>query len=170
VSKETDRCSILPLPPLARLLGLSLRTAERLAQQGVLVRVSRGRYDVPGSIQSYIAHMLTQAPGQPEEQTGDLVEARRRLYEAQTRRIHLENETRQGELIETHVVEGYLARIALIYGTQLDSLAGRLAGELAPAMTPAEARQKLFGECRRIRAATAGELERYAEELSAKAA
>jgi hypothetical protein len=166
----TDPCTELPVLPLARILGLSERTAYRLAEAGVLVRTAKGRYDVAQSVQSYIIHMLTSAaPGQSEE-SPDLAQARQDLYREQTRRLRLENDARESQLVEADLVEGFLAHVAVTFGAQLDALGGRLAGQLEGACScrAAEIRARIFAECRRIRGATAGELERYAGDLLQK--
>jgi phage terminase Nu1 subunit (DNA packaging protein) len=84
-----------------------------------------------------------------------------------TRRIDLELKIaeRKKEVLPIDYLKGLVFSIAGVYTSQLDGLASRMAGELSACNSPAEIRQLIHEETRRIRNATAGvmesELERF---------
>lgn len=68
----------------------------------------------------------------------------------------------QNKVLLVEDVKDTLSEISIAFGSQLDALGGRLANELAAIEDPAEVRQVLFAECRRIRSSTADALEALA--------
>lgn len=87
---------------LAGRIGISLKVFERLAIEGVMVRVSRGRYLVFGSIQNYIRKLTNAASGRDGGVTGA---ARVRLLNAQAEVAEIKQAALRGEFLPAKEVE-----------------------------------------------------------------
>lgn len=57
---------------LGDLLGVTERRIRQLAEEGVLVRVSKGRYSLAGSVKSYLVHLKTNRELKEKEPSDDL--------------------------------------------------------------------------------------------------
>lgn len=75
---------------LGKVLNITARRVGQYAQEGVFQRVARGQYLLVQSVQSYIAATETPSEG------ADLRRERVALVKAQTRRIELENASKEG--------------------------------------------------------------------------
>lgn len=95
---------------------------------------------------------------QPEGNVAPMSEHRAELVQEQTRRLRLQNEQAERELVPANEVQHVFSEVATIFSTQLDALAGRLAGG------DAVERDRIFNECRRIRLETADALEAFAND------
>jgi hypothetical protein len=71
---------------LAERIGISMKVFERLAIEGVMVRVSRGRYLVFGSIQNYVRELTNAASGRDGGATGQ-ARARRKPRPPNSKRL-----------------------------------------------------------------------------------
>ena len=91
---------------------------------------------------------------------GKQEEARLKFHQAD--KAEVEAMKAKNEVLVIEEVRDALNEIAATYGSQLDSLGGRTANELAAIDDPAEIRQILFAEGRRIRSQTADALEALA--------
>ena len=67
--EATAALSPVSLPVLAETLGLTVRAVNQLAVTGVVVKVSRGRYDLQASVCSYIATLRKPGGGNKERLT-----------------------------------------------------------------------------------------------------
>jgi hypothetical protein len=85
------------------------------------------------------------------------------LIKAQADNAECKYQMKRGALVALDAVEQVLNEVAVLYGSSLDALPGRLAQELAGISDPAILKAKLFDECRHIRNLTAGHLERFAK-------
>jgi phage terminase Nu1 subunit (DNA packaging protein) len=144
-------------PQLAALIGLSGRQVQRLAAEGVLPRDGRGRYDPTKAVPAFVQYLRDGREG-----SGSLVEEKLRLTVAQRREIEQKTRHRARELVEIDEVDRVFAAAMVTVGSQLDGLGGRLANELSALTDPAQVREVLFRETRRIRAAAAAQLEALA--------
>jgi phage terminase Nu1 subunit (DNA packaging protein) len=155
-----------PANVLARLFNLTERRIQQLAKDGVIVRGERGKYDFIASVRGYIGYLQERSIGRGDgeyDESGDIKEERKRLIHAQAEKTESENYKLRGELIPIQLVEECLNEVAVLYGSGVDALPGRLANELAGVNDPAEIKSILFAECRRIRQATAASLAGLAE-------
>lgn len=143
---------------IAKLLRISSRHIRRLSRDGVLPRAGSGPrdgFDLATCIPKYLAHLEGEA-------AGSLSEARRKLVEAQRRDLENRMRRREGETVDRDDVQRAFLSAMTSIGGQLDGLAGRVSAEIAGLVEPAQVREVLFRECRRIRNTAAAELEAIA--------
>ncbi|MDP5277157.1 hypothetical protein [Chengkuizengella axinellae] len=80
---------------ICEILGLSARRIQQLANEGILIRVSHGKYDLPASIQSYISYIKEQ---EMEEAELDKTEEEAKWTKARREKTELELQIMRGEL------------------------------------------------------------------------
>ena len=88
-----------------------------------------------------------------------------RKVKEQANKLEIENAVKLYELLPVEEVADFYYTIAVVFGSQLDALAGRLSGQLPG--DAAENRKLIFGEARAIRSATAEELKKEAVRIIA---
>src|SRR5262245_11754941 len=111
-----SRRDLTPLPPvnrltLAQVLGIAVRTLDRLEDQGVIAPTKQGKggraseYDLSASVQAFLAHERKQT--EPREQSS-LSAAKLRLAQSKAREAERQEKVRDGLLItrEQVVEEG----------------------------------------------------------------
>jgi len=162
--------SAMPLYPastIAKLFNLTERRVQQLAKEGIIPKAERNKYDLVGSVRGYVKYLQDRALGRDDgayAEESDIKLERKRLIKAQADKTESENQKLRGELVPFELVEDVLNEVAVLYGTGIDALPGRLANELAGIHDPAEVKVRLFDECRRIRITTANLLRRFAED------
>jgi phage terminase Nu1 subunit (DNA packaging protein) len=94
-------------PELAAFLGLANARLRTLARDGVMVRVSRGRYDVRKSLYNYLARLRDGAKlgGKAGPVTDELKAEKLRLARQQADKIELHNAASRGEMVKAAEVE-----------------------------------------------------------------
>lgn len=155
-----------PASTLAKLFRLTERRVQQLAKEGILVKTTHGKYDLVGSVQGYVKYLQDRAVGRQDAAYTDPTDIRlerKRLIKAQADNAECEHQVRRGTLVALDVVEQVLNEVAVLYGSSLDALPGRLAQELAGMSDPAVIKNKLFDECRQLRNLTADGLQRFAK-------
>ncbi|MCP5009406.1 MAG: hypothetical protein GY942_05450 [Aestuariibacter sp.] len=145
-----------PTKSLADILLVSDTQIRNLREKGVFEQTARGKYDLAKCIQAFIAYHVD---GQT---AGDMTTEKVLLITAQRKKVELDTEEKRGELVSFDQARQTFMAAMTIVATQLDGLAGRVAGELAGISDPAIVRKKLFDETRRIRSAAADKLEDFA--------
>ena len=101
-------------PTLARICRLDVRTILKLAEQGTVVRVARGRYAQFASISRLIEHYRKQAAGRVgRDENIDAVRANCELKNSQRRLNELRIGKMEGELISLPEVKAAWDEIAL---------------------------------------------------------
>lgn len=139
---------------LAGILGVNKRTVERMAKDGVCVRLEHGRYDLVSSLTNFVAktkeESKNRAPG----------EEHARLIKEKADKLEMENAKTRNELVEVAHVEQVIMEIQAIYNQQLDALGPRLAGQIANESDPAIVLDLIQDETRRTRQNTSGEYDR----------
>jgi phage terminase Nu1 subunit (DNA packaging protein) len=157
---------LYPAATIAKLFGLTERRVQQLAKDGIIPRAERGKYDLIGAVQGYIKYLQERAVGRADgeyAESADIKIERKRLISAQADKTESENYKLRGELIPLELVEDCLNQVAVLYGSGIDALPGRLANELSGINDPAEIKSLLFDECRRVRKATADMLRGFSE-------
>lgn len=157
---------LYPASTIAKLFNLTERRIQQLAKEGIIPKAERGKYDLIGSVRNYVKYLQERALGRDDgsyTDEADIKIERKRLIKAQADKTESETQKLRGELIPFEWVEDVLNEVAVLYGSGVDALPGRLANELAGIHDPAEVKARLFDECRRIRIATADFLRRFAE-------
>jgi len=146
----------LTAPELGRLLNVTGRTVLRLHANGVLPREGK-RFDPFACVPRYLDYIK-----HDREASGDLAAAKLKLTDAQRKAVEFKNRGTEKALVPIADVEVMVERVGVLFGSQLDGLPGRVAGQIAGDPDPAAVRKVLFDECRRIRNTAAGELEALA--------
>ena len=146
----------LTAPELGRLLNVTGRTVLRLHANGVLPREGK-RFDPFACVPRYLDYIK-----HDREASGDLAAAKLKLTDAQRKAVEHKNAIAEKRVVPRADVGVVAERVGVLFGSQLDGLPGRVAGQVAGESDPAAIRRILFDECRRIRNATALELEAMA--------
>lgn len=107
---------------VAEWIGVSRQAVSEFANDGKVIRISRGKYDLKASVQTYTAHLREVAAHRGgAEQILDLTQERARLAREQADGQELKNRQLRGELVSAIDVEREWA----------DTLRGVRAGILA---------------------------------------
>jgi hypothetical protein len=143
-------------PTLARLCRLDVRTILKLAEQGIVVRVARGRYAQRQSVRNLLEHYRARAAGR-ESQDGsiDVVKANAALRDSRRRLNDLKIAQLEGRLISlavaaaTHWRRGTMSRLPQITFGRIPPVGSVNAGisdgpPLGPHTLPDVARSLLF--------------------------
>jgi phage terminase Nu1 subunit (DNA packaging protein) len=120
---------------LAELLGLTVRHVQRLAQEGVIVRAGRGRYDLAASVQGYVEWLRRGADDDinpPKE--------RALLHRAQRERQEIAIGREKGDLVLAADCERQLARVVKRVAQTLETLPDTLERDVG---LPGEAVERL---------------------------
>ena len=105
---------IVDAPALARICRLNVRTIHKLAEQGIIVRVSPGRFDQWSSIGNLLEHYREQASGRiGRDKNVDAVRANCELKNSQRRLNELRIAKMEGSLISIPEVDAAWTEIAL---------------------------------------------------------
>lgn len=87
--------SIVKLPELSNILGIGQRQINKLAKAGIIPKARRGEYDLAGTVRAYIDYLKD---GDEDKQT-TLHDQQIKYLKAQTKKIELEIEQKEGRLI-----------------------------------------------------------------------
>jgi phage terminase Nu1 subunit (DNA packaging protein) len=97
---------------LQKILGVSHETVRRLARDGHLEKIGRGRYDLLPSLQKYIEHLREVASGRGgEDEQAELAREKMLLTREQREGQELKNQILRGELVEASKVTLEWARV-----------------------------------------------------------
>ena len=111
--------------PMARLLNISPRRLQQLANEGVVHRGSRGKYRLVASVTGYIKYLQERAAGK-DMHYGQLQEERTRLVRSQADAQELKNSVYRHEVVPIDFITFLLARTANEIAGILDSLPAEL--------------------------------------------
>ena len=123
---------IVPLSVLSYAFALSdKRRINQLVQDGVIDRLTRGRYDLLKCTHNYCNYLRSRGGLEQNGDEDDPRVATTRLKNAQAVKYELENAQTQSELLEQTLVLQYLEELAVTLANQYDAFEGRLTRELA---------------------------------------
>ena len=113
--------SLISVDVLARLFELSPRRIQQLADDGIIPRVERGRYELVGAVRGYVKHLREKAFG------GDLGPdtygtQRARLTKARADMAEMERQQLAAELIPADDVEAAWSAVTLALRARLLSI------------------------------------------------
>lgn len=160
---------------LSEILGKSPRWIDKLCEEGLPVKSGGGKgkaklFDTEEVIDWLIQHQISKRFGDGEEpERGSSADEDRLLKRARREGVELANDIRRRTVAPNNAFEDIAFNVAGIYASQLDGLGPRVAGDLSAMDDPAEIVQYIYGETRRIRAATAERLLAEVSELAAEA-
>ena len=118
----------------AKRIGKSLRRAQQLAQDDVLVRSSKGRFKLVESLESYVKHLQDNHGSVREESEAARLEKTHRETELLELRIAKES----GDLIDAAEAEAGLASYVVGVNKILDGLSGGIKNNWPDMPTEAE--------------------------------
>lgn len=138
-AKITDETTV-STTELARILGLSARRIQQMAQDGTVPPASRGRFRLSDSVQRYITFITGNKMSEDEQK----VEKTRRMAEAQIKAAKatvakLEAKELQGKMHRSEDVQAITEDMANTLRSLLLALPGRLAVDVHHADSAAEA-------------------------------
>ena len=158
MESANDNILICDRATLAKYFGLTVGRITQLTREGVMVKVSRGRYDAPESLARFIDFKIQGGASG----TRDVTEARKRLYDAQTHKVELESDRVKREHIPSDQHLADLREIERIFNQALDNLDAGLADDLAELSSPAEINDRLMVQTNSLRLAVADSITEYA--------
>lgn len=120
---------------LADLLGISPTRVTQLGRDGIVEKVSRGRYAAEGSIRAYCHHLRTAASGR--ELPRDITAERVRLVREQANAVSLKNALARGEMVEAVAVEREWSDVLRGVRAAMLAISSRVRQRL-PALTAAD--------------------------------
>lgn len=139
----------------AEIIGKSERWVTTLQQEGMPVESARKKgvavkIDTTVALAWLIDREVAKATGGG---TGSREQEELRLIAWRANKTEVETRLLRGELASLDEMRAAVAAAMTVMATTLDGLGGRLAGQLATMDSPAEIRDLLLDECRRIRLA-----------------
>lgn len=139
-------------------MGISVSQIMQLAREGIFTEVDRGRYDVARCLEAYIDFKLQGG----QSGSSDVIEARKRLYDAQCHKTELETERTRRETIpaDEHIAD--LHALKSIFGAALDGIDNTLANDLAALADRATVQARLTLATNAVRQAAADAIVEYA--------
>ena len=94
---------------LGELLGISPRVVREHASRGIIVKVSKGAYDVPASVRAYCTHLREQAAGRSA--STNLTAERIRVAKEQADALAMKNAAARREMVPAREVESEWAAV-----------------------------------------------------------
>ena len=115
---------------LASLFSLTSRRVQQLADEGVIVKVSRDKYDLLNSVSGYVKFLQEKAFGKTLGASDTQIE-RARLLKAQANRAEIENAIKTGELVDKGEMKDIVMTISNALVNSLISLPPSLVSALS---------------------------------------
>ena len=134
--KITDNTEV-STTELASILGVTARRVQQMAQDGTIIAVKRGSFNLAESVQRYIA-FLSSKDKDISQQDKAKQDAELRIKTAKAIISELEAEELQGEMHRSEDVAAMTEDLIYAIRGMIVSLPGRLAVDVAAAQTPAE--------------------------------
>lgn len=141
---------------LAEIFDVTPRRIQQLTNQGIVVKVARGKYDQNESTTNYIRFWRNVADGKGYDDNKGTSKAQ--LEKARAKKATIEANVAEQSVLPVVDVQIMLNETMVLIATQMDGLPGRLCSELAAMDNAAEIRIKLLDEMRKIRTAAASRL------------
>ena len=136
------------LADIADHLDLSVKSVSNLKRAGVFPEAQRAGHDLDAVRVAYIRHLRETAAGRSAAYgVVDLTAERARLAAAQAVRAERENAVAEGEFLPRDEVHIAVTSAFALVRSKILALPSRMAPQVAPAMTPAEAQAMLKDAC-----------------------
>jgi len=114
---------------LAIYLGITIQAIARLSDKGVLSRTSRGRYDLPGSIRSYLQYRERTAVERAGG-GGSLTSGRARKLALECAKLEAEQKIRENSYISLERMEAHWTAVLQILRSALLAMPRKLAPQI----------------------------------------
>lgn len=131
----------------ALLGGLSVRRVQQLVHEG-LPQMDRASFDARAAVGWYIDRLKAAAEGAEGE---DIKQARKRLYQEQTRKYRYENDRLRGELIHADDLSALVTTVTGLFAQQLDAMPARMGLIVANVTDPERCQALIRRECDNVR-------------------
>ena len=131
-----------PVTVIARLLDLTERRVRQLADEGVIPRAGRGRYELVGAVRGYVRYLRDRVL-KGDVGPADYGLERARLVKARADLAEMEAAQRRGELLPAPEVTAAWTRIVVLMRARLLALPDKIAPLVHEATTIPEARNTL---------------------------
>ena len=120
-----------PVAVISKLLDLSPRRVYQLANEGVIPRAEKGRYELVPAVRGYIRYLRDRAIGVGALPEDAARECRARLIKAQAEAQEMENEKVREELIPKAVVGRAWGEMAMAFRARSLSIPKKTAPQVA---------------------------------------
>lgn len=134
---------------LASILGITARRVQQMAQDGTIVAVKRGRFNLAESVQRYIA-FISSKDKDISQQDKARQDAEVSIKKAKAVIAVMEAQELQGKMHRSEDVESMTEDLIYAIRGMLVALPGRLAVDTAAAETPAEVSEIIRKEIYKI--------------------
>lgn len=111
---------------IARFLNLTERRVQQLARDGIIPKAEKGKYDLVGCVQGYIAYLQARAFGKDSESI-DMHAERSRLLKLQADRAQMELDVMLSKLIPAEEAEELWAGLLATFRTRMLAVPTRAA-------------------------------------------
>lgn len=134
---------------LAMILGITARRVQQMAQDGTIIAVKRGRFNLAESVQRYIA-FISSKDKDISQQDKARQDAEVSIKKAKAVIAVMEAQELQGKMHRSEDVESMTEDLIYAIRGMLVALPGRLAVDTAAAETPAEVSEIIRKEVYKI--------------------
>lgn len=134
---------------LAMILGITARRVQQMAQDGTIIAVKRGRFNLAESVQRYIA-FISSKDKDISQQDKARQDAEVSIKKAKAVIAVMEAQELQGKMHRSEDVESMTEDLIYAIRGMLVALPGRLAVDTAAAETPAEVSEIIRKEIYKI--------------------
>src|SRR3972149_345185 len=100
-----------PVDVISKLLDLTPRRVQHLANEGVIPRAEKGRYELVPAVRGYIRYLRDRSVGRDGVVIPDIASERARLTREQADRVAMENAKARGELLPAPLLLKFLQRV-----------------------------------------------------------
>jgi phage terminase Nu1 subunit (DNA packaging protein) len=145
--KITDETEI-STTELAKVLGVTARRVQQMAQDGTITPVHRGKFHLCDSVQQYIKFLSKEKDNSPQEK--ERQDAEVSIKKAKAIVAVLEAKELQGKMHRSEDVAAMTEDLIYTIRGMLLALPGRLAVDVANTSTPAEAAETIRKEVYKI--------------------
>jgi phage terminase Nu1 subunit (DNA packaging protein) len=149
---------------IADLLSLTTARVHQLVKAGVIEKADRGQYDVVQAVTGYIVFLREKLAGKDSDSIDNKKE-KARLIKYQAYILQHDLLTKQAQLVPLETVQKVMNDMVAICSMGMDSLLGRLAGQLPGMTNPSKIQKVLLDEIRVIRRTNADAIRKYAVRL-----
>ena len=111
-----------PVAVIAKLLDLTPRRVQHLANEGVIPRAEKGRYELVPAVRGYIRYLRDRSIGRDGEQSSDIASERARLTREQADKMAMENATARRELIPAPLVQKSIERVFAAFKARIEAI------------------------------------------------
>jgi len=119
-----------PVAVISKLLDLTPRRVQHLANEGVIPRAEKGRYELVPAVRGYIRYLRERAIGADALPDEAARASRARLIKAQAEAQEMENAKERGELLPVDLIEQTWTDMAGAFKSRVLSIPGKAAPQV----------------------------------------